>query len=106
VCNLRALATLFIGGYLLGRYAGGAPGIWLGHDRNRDGSGRNHHGSGGMTISALVGTGDTRLGRSIAPHAADNPGKTGIHALPEPREAFTARVVLAAAADRSLDVQY
>jgi phosphatidylserine/phosphatidylglycerophosphate/cardiolipin synthase-like enzyme len=57
------------------------------------------------TTFALVDTDDTRLGRAIAPHAAANPGKTGIHPLPEPREAFTARVLLAAA-DRSLDVQY
>jgi putative cardiolipin synthase len=49
---------------------------------------------------------DTRLGRAIAPLVARNPGKTGIYALAEPGSAFAARVQLAAAADRSLDVQY
>lgn len=48
----------------------------------------------------------TRLGRAIAPSAAANPGRTGIHAMPEPRAAFAARAILAAAADRTLDVQY
>jgi len=57
-------------------------------------------------LPKLVDTGDTRLERAIAPHAAANPGKAGIHPLPEPREAFAARILLAAAADRSLDVQY
>ncbi len=33
-------------------------------------------------------------------------GKTGIHALPNPLEAFAARAVLAAVAEKSLDVQY
>ncbi len=48
----------------------------------------------------------SRLGRAVAPHAAANPGKSGIHALPDPGDAFAARAALAAAADRTLDVQY
>ena len=56
--------------------------------------------------TALEHTEDTRLGRAIAPLAARHPGETGIYALPEPGSAFAARVQLAAAADRSLDVQY
>ena len=48
----------------------------------------------------------TRLALAIAPHAAAHPGKTGIYALPDPRDAFAARAALAAAADRTLDVQY
>ena len=40
------------------------------------------------------------------PGVAANPGKTGIHALPQPHDAFAARVLLAAAAEKSLDVQY
>jgi putative cardiolipin synthase len=48
----------------------------------------------------------TRLDHAIAPLAAAHPGCSGIHALPEPREAFAARAILAAAADRTLDVQY
>ena len=61
----------------------------------------------GRTVtSALEHTEATRLGRAIAPRAAANAGKTGIHAIPEPRDAFAARAILAAAADRSLDVEY
>ena len=56
--------------------------------------------------TAFADTGDTRLGRAIADRAAANPGKTGIHALPDGRDAFAARVLLAQAADRSLDLQY
>jgi len=48
----------------------------------------------------------TSLGRAIAPHAAAHPGLTGVHALRDGREAFAARVLLAKAAERSLDVQY
>ncbi|MCX5731057.1 MAG: phospholipase D family protein, partial [Deltaproteobacteria bacterium] len=48
----------------------------------------------------------TRLALAIAPHATANPGKSGIHALPSPSNAFAARVALAAAADRTLDIQY
>ena len=56
--------------------------------------------------SALTDTGGTRLGRALAPLVAANPGKSGIHALDNARDAFAARVVLARAAERSLDVQY
>ena len=56
--------------------------------------------------SALADTAGTRLGRALAPGIAANPGKTGIHALPDPRDAFAGRMLLAAAADKSLDVQY
>ena len=56
--------------------------------------------------SALADTAQTRLGRAVSPGVAANPGKTGIHALPQPRDAFAARVVLAAAAEKALDVQY
>ena len=55
---------------------------------------------------ALADTGSTRLGRALAPVVAANPGKTGIHALSNARDAFAARAVLARAAERSLDVQY
>ena len=56
--------------------------------------------------TARADSGDTRLGRAIADRAAANPGKTGIYALPDGRDAFAARVLLAQAADRSLDLQY
>jgi cardiolipin synthase C len=48
----------------------------------------------------------TRLGRALAAPLAANPGKSAIHPLSGSRDAFAARVVLAGAADRSLDVQY
>jgi putative cardiolipin synthase len=60
------------------------------------------------TTSALPesATASTTLGRALAAGVAANPGKTGIHPVPGPRDAFAARVVLAAAAEKSLDVQY
>jgi cardiolipin synthase C len=48
----------------------------------------------------------TRLGIAVAPLAAAHPGNSGIHPLTVATDAFAARVVLAAAAERSLDVQY
>lgn len=48
----------------------------------------------------------TRLGRAIAPQVRSHPGKSGVHALPDPHDAFSARVLLARAAERTLDVQY
>jgi cardiolipin synthase C len=56
--------------------------------------------------TALSDTADTRLGRAIAPRVAQNPGTSGVHALLDARDAFAARVLLARAAERSLDVQY
>src|SRR3954468_11224459 len=56
--------------------------------------------------SALGDTADTRLGRALAPLLAAHAGTTGIHALGDGRDAFAARVLLARAAERSLDVQY
>ena len=55
---------------------------------------------------ALTDTADTRLGRGIAPITARHPGESGIHLLQRGTDAFVARLVLAEAADRSLDVQY
>ena len=59
-----------------------------------------------VETTALTDTAGTRLGRSVTPGVAANPGKTGIHALPDPRDAFAARVLLANAAEKSLDAQY
>jgi cardiolipin synthase C len=56
--------------------------------------------------SALTDTAGTPLGRALAPAVDANPGHTGIHALPDPYDAFVARVVLAATAEKSLDAQY
>jgi len=55
---------------------------------------------------ALTDSAGTRLGRAIAPSVATHPGKTGIYRLADPRDAFAARVLLASAAEKSLDVQY
>ena len=61
----------------------------------------------GRSVStSLEDTGDTRLGRAIAPLARAHPGKSGVFALADGREAFAARTLLARAADRSIDVQY
>jgi len=56
--------------------------------------------------NALADTGATRLGRAHAPAVAANPGKTGVYSLADGRDAFAARILLARAAERSLDVQY
>ena len=56
--------------------------------------------------SAFADTCGTRLGRSVCPAAAAHAGRTGVHALPNGRDAFAARYLLARAAERSIDVQY
>jgi len=56
--------------------------------------------------SALHDTAGTRLGRALAPLIAAHAGTNGIYALGDGRDAFAARVLLARAAERSLDVQY
>ena len=56
--------------------------------------------------SAYVDTGDTRLGRAFAGAVAAHPGKTGVLPLLSGRDAFAARMIIARAAERSLDVQY
>ncbi len=48
----------------------------------------------------------TPLGQAVAPQTDAHPGESGILALSDPREAFAARMLLAQAARRSLDVQY
>ena len=55
---------------------------------------------------ALVDTGDTLLGRAAAPLAAAHPGLSGAMSFDDPREAFAARMLLARAAERSIDAQY
>ena len=49
---------------------------------------------------------DCRLGESIAPQIAVRPGLSGVLLLNDGRDAFAARVLLADAAERTLDVQY
>ena len=55
---------------------------------------------------ARTDTAGTQLGRIVAPGVASHPGKTGVHALSQPQEALAIRVLLAAASERTLDVQY
>ncbi len=61
---------------------------------------------GRVESRALDDTAATRLGRAVAADVAVHTGKSGIHAIPTPADAFAARVLLASAADKSLDVQY
>ncbi len=56
-----------------------------------------------MTIRA---TADTRLGRAVDSLVAAHPTRSGIVPLADGRDAFAARALLAAAADRTLDIQY
>lgn len=56
--------------------------------------------------SAFADTSATRLARELGPQAAAHPGASGIVLLTDGREAFAARHRLAAAAERSIDVQY
>ncbi len=61
----------------------------------------------GRTVTtAMAAEPGTRLHDALAPLAEQHPGLTGIYALNDAHEAFAARVALAAAAQRSLDVQY
>ncbi len=55
---------------------------------------------------ALVRDDTTRIGRAIAPRAAGKAGLTGVNVLLDGRDAFAARIMMAEAAERSLDVQY
>ena len=61
---------------------------------------------GRTASSALADTAGTRLGVAIAPRVAAYPGKTGTHGMPNPDDAFAARVLLATATEKSLDAQY
>ncbi|HEX7034304.1 MAG TPA: phospholipase D family protein [Pseudomonadales bacterium] len=55
---------------------------------------------------AFTDTDGTFLGRLIAPRARAHPGRSGILPLVDGHSAFAARMRLADAAERSLDVQY
>lgn len=48
----------------------------------------------------------TQLGRALADNLATHPGLSGIYPLADPHAAFAARMYLADAAQRTLDVQY
>ena len=60
----------------------------------------------GRTASTVLqDTSDTRLGNAALPMVQAHPGKSGVFALSDGRDAFAARVLLADASERSLDVQ-
>lgn len=61
---------------------------------------------GRIATTAPTDTRVTRLGRALAEAVSAHPGKSGIHALPDPRDAFAARVLLARSAERTIDAQY
>lgn len=56
--------------------------------------------------AALTDTADTRLGRDVAPLLAAHPDRSGFYPLANGLDAFVARLALAEAAEKSLDVQY
>ena len=60
---------------------------------------------GRIATEALPPSAATRLGTALGPMVSAHPGLTGIHALPVASDAFAARMVLATAAERSLDIQ-
>ena len=51
-------------------------------------------------------TGGTTLAAAVGPRVAAHPGKSGLHPFSDARDALAARLILADAAERSLDVQY
>ena len=56
--------------------------------------------------AAFADTDTTRLGHAITPLVEVHPGASGLYPLLDSRDAFAARMLLASAAERSLDVQY
>ena len=56
--------------------------------------------------TAMKNNGGTALAAAVQPRVAAHPGQSGLHALPDGRDALAARLALADAAQRSLDVQY
>jgi len=60
-----------------------------------------------VASTALSDGRDSRLGRVTEPVLAAAPaGTSGFHGFAEPRDAFAARIVLAATAERTIDAQY
>lgn len=56
--------------------------------------------------TAMTGNAGTKLAEWVRPRVAAHPGQSGLHSLPDGRESLAARLVLADAAQCSLDVQY
>lgn len=53
-----------------------------------------------------IDTSQTRLARAFAPAVQAHPERSGVHLIENGRDAFAIRVLLAEAAERTLDVQY
>jgi putative cardiolipin synthase len=62
--------------------------------------------AGRSESAALQDTQDTRLGAAVQALVRDHPGLSGVVPLVAGHDAFAARVALAQAAQRSLDIQY
>ncbi|WP_299328609.1 phospholipase D family protein [Parasphingopyxis sp.] len=60
----------------------------------------------GEASMAIPTSEDTRLGAAFLPHIAENPGRSGIVPLADGRDALAARLLLARAAEETIDVQY
>ncbi|MGY8524323.1 phospholipase D family protein [Paracidovorax citrulli] len=56
--------------------------------------------------TAPLDTGDTALGRAMSAQLAAHPGQSVFHPLTSGTDAFAARIALARAAERTLDLQY
>jgi cardiolipin synthase C len=63
-------------------------------------------GGGRPASTAMKGNEGTTLASVVRPRVAAHPGQSGLHALADAHDAIAARLVLADAAQRSLDVQY
>jgi len=61
---------------------------------------------GRVASAAIAPSADSTIGRALAPLTQAHPGVSGVYALLDGRDAFAARVMMADAAERSLDVQY
>jgi putative cardiolipin synthase len=61
---------------------------------------------GGSTHSTALKSTGTTLAAAVRPLVAAHPGRSGLHALADAHDALAARLALADAAQRSLDVQY
>ena len=55
---------------------------------------------------AILDTSQTRLGLAVGEHLATHPGLSGFSPLQKGTDAYVARIALARAAERTLDVQY
>jgi putative cardiolipin synthase len=61
----------------------------------------------GRTATTVIrDTQNTKLGSGLAPMLAAHPSMSGVYPLRDARDAFAARIVLARAAQRTLDLQY